>query len=49
MLKDKKAKKRMIEDDDSDWLFGSGSSGELGLVENKPKKVKLVSYNSITS
>ena len=47
ILKDKKlSKKRTIKDSDSDWLIRWGSTGELELVENKPKKVKLASYNS---
>ena len=42
MLKDKK---RTIDDNDSDWLIGLGSTGELGIVENKSKKIKLAPYN----
>ena len=47
ILKDKKpSKKRTIEDSaDSNWLIGWSSTRELELVENKPKKVKLESYN----
>ena len=47
ILKDKKpTKKGSIKDNDSDWLIGWGSTGELELEEIKPKKVKLASYNS---
>ena len=47
ILKDKKpSKKCTIEDSDTNWLIGLGSNGELELVENKPKKVKVASFNS---
>ena len=39
-------KKHTIKDSDSDWLIGWSSTRELELIEDKPKKVKLESYNS---